>query len=399
MTLNSNATGSDNFEFKGYFRSGTATSSLGGDQECFNNVGSSGNEFRLGNECDAFGSVKFRAYQLRDKESKKYFYAHYTMEFGPEAHSISDANKDFKVVELYIEGGNLFKKEGMSYWIGKRHYRDVDLHMLDFFYYAAMSGNGGGIKNIKTRYGDIAIAQLREVGSTDTSIGKRGSTVWDFRLTDSKISKNSKMNYWLGYAEAKATGNSDSKDHKANGYVVGLRLNTQFKKGHNNLSVIYGDGLLAPQKLSSPDDANEEAKSLRFVEELSLSLSSAWEIQLGAVYEKKETGTNTNNKNHWISMGARPVYFINDHFSIATEVGHSIVKNDVNDRTTRRLTRLTIAPQISIDRGQFARPTLRAFYTKSFWNDENKTSVGIAAPSFINKTSGASYGLQGEIWF
>ena len=42
-------------DMHGYLRSGTGNNLQGGKQNCFNNPGSEGNEFRLGNECGIYG--------------------------------------------------------------------------------------------------------------------------------------------------------------------------------------------------------------------------------------------------------------------------------------------------------------------------------------------------------
>jgi maltoporin len=63
------------------------------------------------------------------------------------------------------------------------------------------------------------------------------------------------------------------------------------------------------------------------------------------------------------------------------------------------LTRLTIAPQLSISENIWGRPVLRAFYTHSFWNDQNKSNIAQNAPTYTNKASGGAYGFQMESFF
>ncbi|MCB0363363.1 MAG: carbohydrate porin, partial [Bdellovibrionales bacterium] len=75
------------------------------------------------------------------------------------------------------------------------------------------------------------------------------------------------------------------------------------------------------------------------------------------------------------------------------------VDSNSNPLGQRTLYRATIAPQLAIKSKLAARPVLRAYYTQSWWNKENKTSMGESAPAYIDKTSGAAYGFQAEVWF
>ena len=65
--LNESAVGSKQFEFGGYFRSGTGWNQGGGRQRCFTNPGAAGsaNEFRLGNECSTYGEAALRTHILK----------------------------------------------------------------------------------------------------------------------------------------------------------------------------------------------------------------------------------------------------------------------------------------------------------------------------------------------
>lgn len=383
----------------GYFRAGSGTNSLGGDQECFHNAGSTGNEFRLGNECGSYGEILFKIKHMKKDSGRKFFNSVYRMDFFPENHSTEDKTNDFRIRELYVEAGNLFKDDSKSFWIGKRLYRDADLHMLDFFYFADTSGNGGGVGNIDTGIGTLEIAQLREVGSTQTEVGKRGTSFLDLRLKGIRLSDASAMMLWLGHGQAKATGDSSSKNHTASGNVLAIKIKTKLDKGSNTFSLSYGDGLMEGLKLSTPDSANEDAKTYRLVNDYSISLSESIELQFAAVYEEKDNGDSTNSKSTWSSIGVRPIYFFNDHYSLATEFGHSEVHDEADGNGVRTLSRVTIAPQISLNKGFYARPVLRAFYTMSFWNDANQSSIATKAPSYIDKNEGGAYGLQAEVWF
>ena len=83
-----------------------------------------------------------------------------------------------------------------------------------------------------------------------------------------------------------------------------------------------------------------------------------------------------NSDNRWISVGARPVYFFNDRFSMALEGGVDWVKSEPLGKDGH-LWKVTFAPlQISLGQKFFSRPQLRAYVTYAGWSDDFQGSVG-----------------------
>ena len=101
-----------------------------------------------------------------------------------------------------------------------------------------------------------------------------------------------------------------------------------------------------------------------------------------AIYETWNRGSDTQS-GRWISVGARPILFLSDHYSIAFEAGASTVRQSSPVAVSSHpLTRFTIAPQVSPKLSFFSRPVLRAFLTDT-----------------PTEKNGMSYGFQGEVWF
>jgi maltoporin len=103
----------------------------------------------------------------------------------------------------------------------------------------------------------------------------------------------------------------------------------------------------------------------------------------------------------WTTLGVRPVYALAENFKLQAEVGVTNFKSS-NNPDTARLTKITLAPTISMGRGYWARPELRAFVSYGKWNDAATASVNAAnngGPVYGNNTSGTSVGLQVEAWF
>ena len=96
-----------------------------------------------------------------------------------------------------------------------------------------------------------------------------------------------------------------------------------------------------------------------------------------------------------MTFGVRPQYNFSDNFSLAVEFGHDRTKTDGGD--TAKLTKLTVAPQLSLSRGFWARPVFRAFATYADWND----AAGDAGTggTFGSDTDGMSFGIQVEAWW
>jgi len=84
---------------------------------------------------------------------------------------------------------------------------------------------------------------------------------------------------------------------------------------------------------------------------------------------------------------------------VATVLGRSWVNDESDGLGTRTLTRFTIAPQVAPAMSSWARPVLRVFYSKAWWNSNNKSTIAQNAPAYSNNRDGSSYGLQAELWF
>jgi maltoporin len=112
-----------------------------------------------------------------------------------------------------------------------------------------------------------------------------------------------------------------------------------------------------------------------------------------AVYERKD------EKQRWLSLGLRPIYHFGEHFNLALELGQDRVEPDNGEEQV--LTKLTIAPQLSAERGFFSRPVLRLFVTWADWNRAAQ-EAGVAGGTggvFGSDSEGMTYGLQAEAWW
>src|SRR5262249_39734797 len=128
------ATAAD-LDYKIYGRAAVGTNAEGGKQIDLNNPGSQGNEFRLGNESSAYSEAYFTSRILKGASADDPFFdANLTFAYNPPMNSQygdgSDNGDTIQVIQAYAKGGN-FDDVHMSFWAGKRFYRDIDIHMDD----------------------------------------------------------------------------------------------------------------------------------------------------------------------------------------------------------------------------------------------------------------------------
>ncbi len=390
-------------DFHGYLRSGVGNNLSGQKLGCFNNPGSEGNEFRLGNECSIYGESTFTLEFLEKSKTSSSFKVQTTLAFFPNANTQygDESNQnDVDIVEAFFEAKNI---DGIpyTYWAGKRFYRDVDIHMNDFYYFAAMNGVGAGVKDIPLFNGSFSAAYIQEVMTSSSTSDQLVKSYFDFRLFGVKVDPIGELNFWstLSNAPKGSIGSKDSSTgvtsyknyQKVDGEAVGVRLRNSLTGGFNDFAVIYGRNLMSSLsvygngEIATNADNNKRYK-IRIVEHLTKKLNDKLEFHSALTFEQRNSGLKDSR---WVSIGARPVYSLKENLHFVTEVGHSEV---INSEKSLQLTRLTAALEIAINQSIWARPVIRLFATETFWNKENRTN-------FQGKKEGHSVGVQGEAWF
>jgi maltoporin len=392
----------ENFSYSGYMRAGTGSNTKGGDQYCFNQSGIPGNEFRLGNECTIYGESAFQVYTPEAKRADgEFFRANFGFSYKPAGKNAVEA-PNFNIINAFIEAGRLSGGDEV-YWVGKRYYRDTDLYTYDFFYFADTSGNGGGVQDIPFFRQKLALAVLFEDESKSlapgappvmTENGRPRTILFDARVFEVKLDGRNQLNFWTGYATS--TGGTDlltgATYDNSFGYVFGVKEQYRIRAGYNRMAAIYGHGLMQGLNLGGPFGADpvqlasqnytKHSYRWRLVEEFTFQPWNFFAIPFATIFESWKPGIPGFDSGRWTSVGTRPTYYFNDHYSVAVEIGVSNVKQSGQAGTVSGapLVRATIAPQIVPKNVFFARPSLRAFFTDTFGK-------------------GASYGFQGEVWF
>jgi len=403
-------------EFHGYLRSGFGMNSEGGKMEAFKAPGA-GAKYRLGNESDTYGELGLVHNWLREDDPLKSPYVRLTAmlsystleNFSYDSLNNQAQGNDIALRQAFIEGGNVIQSApDVRFWAGQRYYQRHDIHINDF-YYLDMSGYGAGVEAIPLGdFANMSVAWLG--GSVDNYMTDHGNAAKqniDLRISDMKVLYG-KATLWLDYSHTRGgevhdVFNPDGTPfsiQSSSGWAIGLIHRTDDEKlfgGYNDFSIQYGSG--AAYNFASTLDTSgpdlDEAWHFRVTDHFTIQPSPHFAMQAVGLYDEIEFG-GPNSRQRWGSIGARPVYYFNDRFSIALEAGVDWAKSEPLG-TDGHLWKITLAPQISRGGKFFSRPVLRAFVTYASWSDDFKGLVGGGA--FEDATDGLSYGLQAEAWW
>jgi maltoporin len=395
------------FEFHGYFRSGFGLNSRGGQQVAFQAPGADA-KYRLGNEAETYAELIFVNNWVNPKhETDKAWVRTEVMVEANTSNSASYANfrdgignDQFRLREAFVQIGNIWKRQpGAKFWAGERYYRRYQSHINDF-YISDMSGYGAGVEDLNVRVGKVAVAFLAGARpDITTEVGNYAKSNVDVRLYDVKA-PGGKLGVWFNFARAKGGTTKDGTViPTANGYAFGVgHQRLEWHGGYNWVSVQYGTGAASnfSTALDDPTPFIKSAKRLRIVEHMLLQPNDKFAIAPVFVYQRTQSGNPRDGWNRWLSVGARPQYFFNDHFSLAFEGGFDHTRSGVG-QYDGWLRKFTIAPQIAAGRNFFSRPVLRLFATYASWSDGLRGFVG--GVPFQDRTSGFTYGAQVETWW
>ena len=402
-----------------YLRAGSGSNASGGGQECVSNAGAGGNEFRLGNECGIYGEFGFGVAILKAENERAPFWRLFTnFAFAYNNRTDWEGNNpnNWVLREVYTEGGRV---DGLDFsaWAGKRFYRWGDVHMDDF-YPVNMSGPGGGIGGLQYGPGTLSFAVIQNASSDEingangqlTRVGNAAKSTLHIRYDDMKTN----YGIWSFWATAGITPSTKSAptgttDYKsASGGFFAAKTNFKIgDKTQNEIGLAYGNSIM-----SNMGSTGDLVKDCNLGTDAACNVTSSWRVRAwenivyegeswsiagAAIYDELDKATSADSKVRWTSLGVRPTYWFTEHISLATQAGISNVVDESDGQGSRNLMRFTVAPQISMNKGYWSRPVIRAYYSRTQWGENNKKSA--ATTSAANDTSIDSLGFQTEVWF
>lgn len=430
VTPSAFAGGDDSDGFHGYFRAGAGSGSgIGGRQNCFG-LGGNTMRYRLGNECDAYGEFYYTREVAKSADGASFVATAGIQEYSPNSTQnlgsvFSDVkDKDGKVVaagesggtgfhmhwiKAYIEAKNLPFLNGGTAWVGQRQYRRPDIHMLDL-QYTNLNGTGAGIDRVKAGPGQFSYAIFKD---NDNNVGAEpGNSPQGQPVVNTTAAWRHNVIYEGlpinpgGTLDILTTLISAKGEGKHGGYQLTL-LHNQGKVfgGGNTLGLQYGVGpgtgvgICCNRMGASGSTAlGSDVKRMRLFDSLWVQPTKEFSAEMVALWQRDQS--NAGGSSTWTSFGIRPVYAVHQNFKLQAELGTDRVT--VPNGPALRLTKLTLAPTLTLGEGYWSRPELRAFVTYGKWNDAAKGAVNAANESgavFGNKRSGTSYGVQVEAWF
>ncbi|HEY9130855.1 MAG TPA: carbohydrate porin [Dyella sp.] len=423
------AHGAEGVEFSGYLRGGGNASNLGGGSACFRlpgygsgtgtGTGTGAAGFRLGNECDFYLSNKIGV--PFGSEGGTDFRGVYEFSVAPQGLQ-KDEQSVFTNKSLYVEaidigaGSGVDMLSGVNVWVGKRQPKLQDVHILDLWYVGA-SGIGLGLDNVYTPVGTFSYALLRNVEGDVNWMGGIGT---DNPTIDSTAGGIATVNhqFTLDGIPTNPGGNVmlnlDVVRKNNRDFVLASKNGVAFTAQHEQKSPfsLGGSNRLALQYARDAAGLDGQAltgftdsmKSWRVLDVLTIEPKG---VPLSASFVGLYQHTTLNDTpGSQYAVGMRPIYHFNRLMSLAVEVGQIGIKS--GDGPTRRLNKLTIAPQLSKGTGFWARPTLRVYYTYAKWNDAAAASGSVACtardcstalPVYNDMRSGSSIGAQVEAWW
>ena len=409
----------DGFRFHGYLRSGFGVAEDGKPQEAFKAPNTLA-KYRLGNETEAYLETTF-AYGVRPEDDPKTFFdTRITVSYVTPTSNTNNFETTTALREAFVLAQGVWhRQEGATFWAGQRFYDRHDLHMSDFWY-RDLSGFGGGLEGV--RVGEkprLAVAWLGGSVNKLTSSGtvpppgsfQLAKNTFDLRLyelpflggkTQLALDYSAFAGDTLGFPEGSLLVESNS------GWAGAVTHERPFAAGgRNKLTVEYGTGIAfdfravvtpIPGRTFGPGESvdYDDVWQWRMVEDLTLDKAGPFTLQLGVLWQELENGAAVGNRLSWYSLGLRPAYYFNRHFSIELEAGYDHSK--VSDGgLSGSLYKVTLAPQITPKVAALSRPSLRAYVTWARWSD---AFVGLVAPvRYGDQNHGFSAGVQLETWW
>ncbi len=391
-------------QFIGYFRTTLGTSE-GGGMPGFGAPGAPA-KYRLGNEPDTVfeAGVDHRFTPGTNAPAGSYLQGVFMLN-GYAPVGGSNTLNGAGLVQAYVKMARYFGD--FDVWLGRRYYQRQAIDINDYFWLNTAQGAhvGAGLEDWKLGWGslDFAVMNYEDTASSQkdpaAANGTLHSRLFELRYRDIAFSDQWKFSSFLSHTDR--PWNQDLGYERATGQAGALWLDYQKEALRNRLALIYRQGLGITQGQTDARPIRETQgytiDEARLMEAHNSLQWDAAELSLMfLVLTHQERRKADDGDLSWNSIGARPVFFLNQFHSIALEVGHDQVKNEAND-TEGSVTKETIAWQLMKEKSAGARPVIRLFVTQAQWSEDLKGSVG--GSYFQDNRAGWSAGLQTEVWW
>ena len=366
-------------EFHGYSRGGPVLSyddnikgglSLGGDLQKFRlgNEGDNGIEIDLIKNFEA-GGMKWKVHYMPGK-------------WGSGAVGTNQA---------YVEMSGLSFAPDAKFWAGQRRLRIQDVHIVDNFLMNYGDNQGAGVTDIKIGGAKLGVGVF--TGDTfDTALPANvKATRVNVDISDIQTNPGGKLRVLLTAVNGSGlvggnTGSGLSVSHNQADFLVKGLSNALFLQTSSGHARIDGE-------FQSIDGVTAGKKVTRIADSLNWQMGAFGGQTLLSYQTNKDDVTGVTTKD--TSIGGRVSYAFSPNFKLLAEAGSTSRKAPSGDQT---LSKITIAPTISVGSDFWSRPELRLYVTKANWN----TAAALANASSFGaggRTSTTMVGVQYEIWW
>jgi maltoporin len=295
--------------------------------------------------------------------------------------------------------------------------------MIDFFYWD-VSGPGAGVEGLDVKIGKLAVSVFNNRNG-DRQMWRPELRLYDVDIGLGKLAFGYSAFYDSSPDSSAPAAVADKAIFDARAKLSNW-LNAQWSVvmlgGRNNLTVQWGNGSATPLSSYPSWDRSTDSSQFRLVEDLVINPSDSWTLGASATYadyklrysDRPADATAAWNQGTQWGLGARPIYHINDVFSVALEVGYNSVTPKEGTTDARTMVKATpaflIHPPAGLGGAYFTRPELRFFATYASWNDASQAAgafgqgscaaTGAAAGSvFSCDSNGLTIGAQAEAWW
>jgi maltoporin len=374
----------EGLEITGYTRGGFFTGSPRGGYS----LGGEMQFFRLGNEGD-------NGFEL---EIKKNFNLGNGMKWSM-IYMPTVWNGSFGGNQAYAEMSGIDFVPEAKFWAGQRRLRIQDVHIVDYFFMDYGVNFGAGMTDLDLGFAKLGIGAFNG-GSLDNKNSKQNDARrYNVDLSSIKTNEGGALrllgtvvtgNYALGKG-----GNMISLSHNQSDFIVKGLTNTLFLQtstGHaalngqfKNLGDVASGGAELPGRKSNRigDTINWQSGPL------------GGQALVVLQNDKDEGGPNDGVNTKDFTLGGRISYAFTKNLKLLFDAGFTTREPDGGAK--QQLTKLTIAPTLSLGGDFWSRPELRFYVTQASWND----AARIAANGFGDPTrkSSTTAGAQIEVWW
>ena len=369
------------FEFNGYSRGGPVLSHSDGVKGGLT-LGGELQKYRLGNEGDNGIEVNF-ARTFETKDGVKFKVNYMPAKWG---------SGDVQTEQAYVEMSGLGFAPQAKFWAGQRRLRVQDVHIVDYFLVNYGDNQGAGVTDIPVGGAKLGLGVFTgDKFDANLPAGVKATRV-NAHVYDINTNAGGKLQALVTAVHGSGLANTNSGSgvsflHNQSDFMMKGLTNSLFVQASRGHARIDGE-------FEGIDGVSPGKRAWRIADAINWQSGPLGGQALVGYQHNKNEATNVVTKD--FSLGGRISYAFHRNFKLLGELSTTTRKVDGSD--TQRLSKVTIAPTISVGEGFWERPELRLYLTRGSWN----TAAAIANAATFGqggKTSRTIAGIQYEIWW